>query len=68
VISGTDVGVDKEAARNDLDTAIEIFEKLETRLELGRALILRGEEEDLVRARDIFESCGATGDLSRLSS
>jgi tetratricopeptide (TPR) repeat protein len=59
---------DEEAARKDLDKAIEIFEKLESRLELGRALVLRGGDNDLTRARDLFQSCGATGDLSRLSS
>ena len=30
------------AARRDFDTAIEIFEKLESRIELGRSLVLRG--------------------------
>ncbi len=58
---------DDEAARRDLDSAIEIFEKLESRLELARALVLRGEEDDLTRARDLFESCGAPTDLSRQS-
>jgi len=28
-------------------------------LELGRALVLRGEDDDLTRARDLFEACGA---------
>jgi len=49
---------DDEAARKDLDAAIEIFEKLESRLELGRALVVRGEGDDLTRARERFESCG----------
>jgi hypothetical protein len=53
----------KEAARKDIDAAIEIFEKLESRLELARALMLRGDEDDLTRAHDLFESCGAKGDL-----
>jgi len=54
---------DDDAARKDLDTAIEIFEKLESRLELGRALVLRGDDEDLTRARDLFQSCGAPTNL-----
>lgn len=33
---------DEEAARKDLDAAIEIFERLESRIELGRSLVLRG--------------------------
>ena len=33
---------DNEAARKDLDAAIEIFERLESRLKLGRSLVLRG--------------------------
>jgi tetratricopeptide (TPR) repeat protein len=59
---------DEEAARKDLDAAIEIFERLESRLELGRTLLLRGGEEDLQQARKLFEACGASGDLSLLSS
>ena len=55
------------AARKDLDSAIEIFEKLESRLELGRALVLRSEDEDLQRARELFEVCGAPADLANLS-
>jgi tetratricopeptide (TPR) repeat protein len=58
---------DEEAARKDLDAAIEIFENLESRLELARTLVLRGDDEDLQRARELFQSCGATGDLSNLS-
>ena len=54
---------DEEAARKDLGAAIEIFERLESRLELARTLVLRSEDEDLVRARDLFEACGAAGDL-----
>jgi hypothetical protein len=45
---------DEAAARTDLDAAIEIFEKLESRLELARALVVRGEGEDLYRARKLF--------------
>jgi len=58
---------DEEAARKDLDAAIEIFESFESRLELGRALEVRGQEEDLHRARDLFETCGAIGDLASLN-
>jgi len=57
---------DEEAARKDFNAAIEIFEKLESRLELGRALVLRGEDEDLRRARDLFQACGAAGDIAAL--
>ena len=58
---------DEEAARKDLDAAIEIFERLESRLELARALVLRGDDEDLARARDLFGACGASGDLADLN-
>jgi hypothetical protein len=57
---------DEEAARKDLDAAIEIFERLESRLELARALVLRGEDDDLTRARDLFEACGAASDQDNL--
>jgi tetratricopeptide (TPR) repeat protein len=57
---------DDEAARNDLDLAIEIFERLESRLELARTLALRGEDDDLSRARELFQACGAQGDLENL--
>ena len=57
---------DDEVARKDLDAAIEIFEKLESRLELGRALVERGEGDDLTRARELFQACGAQGDLENL--
>ena len=53
----------KDVARKDLDAAIEIFERLESRLELGRAFVLRGDDEDPTRARDLFQSCGAAVDL-----
>ena len=33
---------DEEAARKDFDAAIEIFEELGSRIELGRPLVLRG--------------------------
>jgi hypothetical protein len=55
-----------EASRNDLELAIEIFERLESRLELGRALVARGDDENLVRARELFEACAVAGDLPRL--
>ena len=55
---------DEEAARKDFDATIEIFEKFESRLELGRTLVLRAGDEDLLRARELFQSCGATGDLA----
>ena len=54
---------DEEAARKDFDAAIEIFERLESRLELGRALVVRGGGEDLQKARELIEACGAAGDL-----
>jgi len=57
---------DEGAARQDFGAAVAIFEELGSRLELGRTLVLRGEDEDLVRARELFESCGAAGDLARL--
>jgi tetratricopeptide (TPR) repeat protein len=50
---------DEAAARKDLDAAIEIFEELESRLELARALVLRGGDDDLNRARELFQACGA---------
>ena len=57
---------DEEAARTDIDAAIAIFEELGSRLELARTLVLRGEDDDLVRARELFEACGAAGDLAKL--
>ena len=36
------------------------------RIEPGRTLVLRGEDEDLLRAREFFQSCGAAGDFARL--
>ena len=62
---------DEEAARKDFDAAIEIFEKLESRLELARALMVRAgvvsePDEDIRKARELFEACGAVGDLARL--
>ena len=57
---------DEEAAREDLGAAIEIFEKLESRLELGRALVVRNRDDDPDRARELFEACGAPTDLAEL--
>ena len=57
---------DSPTARVDFDAAIAIFEELGSRLELGRTLVLRGEDDDLQRARDLFKACGANGDLARL--
>jgi hypothetical protein len=57
---------DGEAARKDYDAAIAIFEDLGSRIELGRTLVLRGEDEDLQCARDLFQTCGASGDLDNL--
>jgi ATP/maltotriose-dependent transcriptional regulator MalT len=59
---------DHDAARADLDAAIAIFDELGSRIDLGRSLVLRGADEDLERARELFESCGALGDLERLGS
>jgi hypothetical protein len=50
---------DEKASRTDLDAAIEIFEKLESRLELARALVVRNADGDLERARELFQACGA---------
>ena len=58
---------DEETPRKDLDAAIEIFERLESRLEFARTPVLRGDDEDLSRARDLFQSRGATADLANLS-
>ncbi len=57
---------DEVAARQDFGAAIAIFEDLGSRLELGRTLVLRGEDKDLIRARELFEACGAVGDLAGL--
>ena len=57
---------DHEAATADFDGAIVIFEKLGSRLELARTLVLRGGDDDLAGARDLFEKCGALGDLGKL--
>ena len=57
---------DEEAAGKDLGAAIEIFERLESRLELARALVARNADGDLDRARKLFEACGAPADLANL--
>jgi tetratricopeptide (TPR) repeat protein len=58
---------DFDAAGQDLDAAVAIFERIESRLELGRTLVLRGSVEDIERARELFERCGAVGDLTKLA-
>ena len=58
---------DFDAAGQDLDAAVAIFERIESRLELGRTLVLRGSAEDLDRAHELFERCGAEGDLTKLA-
>jgi len=45
---------------------IGIFERLGSRLELGRALVLRVEDGDLEKARELFEGCGVVGDVAKL--
>ncbi|MDX2436019.1 MAG: AAA family ATPase, partial [Acidobacteriota bacterium] len=57
---------DDQAAATDFERAISIFDDLGSRLDLGRTLVLRGTDEDLERAREIFETCGAAGDLAKL--
>jgi len=57
---------DHEAAAADFDAGIAIFEELGSRLELARTLVLRGGDTDLARARELFEKCGALGDLAKL--
>jgi len=64
-------GGEGAAARMDFDAAIAIFERLESRLELGRALVVRagvGEDpdEDIRKARKLFEACAAVSDLAQL--
>ena len=64
-----------ERASTDFDAAIAIFEDLGSRIELGRTLVLRASlndgddaEEDRLKARTLFEACGAAGDLAALTS
>jgi len=56
---------DVEAARADFDAAIAIPEEFESRIVLGRSLVLRGGDGDLERARELFEACGAAADLAK---
>jgi hypothetical protein len=49
-----------------LVTAIGQLGVNEHRIELGRALVVRGEDDDLSRARDLFQACGAPADLANL--
>jgi len=58
---------DDDVARKDVHTATEIFEKLEGLLELGRALVVRGDDDDHDRARELFKACGATTDSANLN-
>jgi tetratricopeptide (TPR) repeat protein len=57
---------DLAAAGRNYDAAISIFDELESRVEFGRTLVLRGGEGDIDRARQIFERCGAKGDLAAM--
>jgi len=62
---------DNQAALRDFEAAIDLFEELGSRIELGRTLVLRAPlgsspADDLARARDLFEACGAAGDLAGL--
>ena len=57
----------EEAARKDFDVATEIFEDLGSQIELRWTLVLRGEEEDLARARELFKANGAAADLANLN-
>lgn len=62
---------DDAAARRDFDAAIAIFEDLGSRIELGRTLVLRAGlnsnlDDDVQKARELFETCGAGGDLAKL--
>jgi tetratricopeptide (TPR) repeat protein len=56
--------------------AIEIYDQLDSRLDLGRTLIYRGlllqsqgdvaaARTDWIRARSIFEACGAVRDVAK---
>jgi hypothetical protein len=44
--------------------AIAIFEELGSRIELGPTLVLRGGDNDLAPARELFQACAATGEFS----
>jgi len=56
---GPDTLDEEDLARNNFGGAIEILERLESRLKLASALGLPGNDEDLARAKDLFEACGA---------
>jgi len=45
----------------------DFFKRLESRSELGRAFVVRGGDEDLGRALELFPACGASGDLANLN-
>jgi len=55
------------AREQDFGAAIAIFEDLGSQIELGRTLVLRGGDDDLARARELFQGCGAAGDLVNLN-
>jgi tetratricopeptide (TPR) repeat protein len=60
-----------ESARDDFEATVTIFDDLGSRIELGRTLVLRAPlstnpDEDLARARALFEACGASADLIQL--
>jgi len=60
-----------ESARDDFEGTVTIFDDLGSRIELGRTLVLRAPlstnpDEDLDRARALFEACGASADLIQL--
>jgi hypothetical protein len=49
-----------------LVTAIGQLGVNEHRIELGRALVVRGEDDDLSRAHDLFVTSGAPTDRSKI--
>ena len=57
---------DEKAAREEFATAIAIFDDLASRLDLRRALAVRGGDDNLTRARDLFQACGAPTDLAEI--
>lgn len=59
---------DSAAAHRDFDEAVAIFERSGSLLELGRTLALRSGDDDLARARELFERCGAAGELAKLAA
>lgn len=49
-----------KAGRKDFNAAIAIFDDPGSRRDLGWTLVSRGEDEDLLRARDLLQASGAT--------